>query len=241
MQTFEFTPEGAIMLTEPRDLNLHNGLEWLEGLDRREIEIVLGAAKARRFRAKSIMTPQGGPADQFLLLRNGRARYYFGTPNGKKVILMWLTAGDIFGGAAILSRPCKYLVNAEAVSDCNAFVWERSAIRALTQRFPKLLENTLLTAMDYFSWYVAAHGALISQTAQERLAYALFGLAESIGEKVSGGVEICVTNEELANSANITPYTTSRIINDWQRNGALRKLRGKILLGHPERFLLRVV
>jgi len=229
------------MPTEPRDLNLHHGLKWLEGLDRWEIEIVLGAAKARRFRAKSIMTPQGGPADQFLLLRNGRARYYFGTPNGKKVILMWLTAGDIFGGAAILSRPCNYLVNAEAVSDCSVFVWERSAIRALTQRFPKLLENTLLTAMDYFSWYVAAHGALISQTAQERLAYALFGLAESIGEKVSGGVEICVTNEELANSANITPYTTSRIINGWQRNGAIRKHRGKILLRHPGRFYFRVV
>jgi CRP/FNR family transcriptional regulator, nitrogen oxide reductase regulator len=241
MQTFEFAPKGALMPAEPRDLNLHHGLEWLEGLDRREIEIVLGAAKARRFRAKSIMTPQGGPANQFLLLRNGRARYYFGTPNGKKVILMWLTAGDIFGGAAILARPCNYLVNTEAVSDCNVFVWERSAIRALTQRFPKLLENTLLTAMDYFSWYVAAHGALISQTAQERLAYALFGLAESIGEKVSGGVEICVTNEELANSANITPYTTSRIINGWQRNGAIRKHRGKILLHHPGRFYFRVV
>ena len=226
---------------EPRDLNPRHGLEWLEGLDRREIEIVLAAAKARRFPAKSIMTPQGGSADQFLMLRNGRARYYFGTPNGKKVILMWLTAGDIFGGAAILSRPCNYLVNTEAVSDCNVFVWERSAIRALTQRFPKLLENTLLTAMDYFSWYVAAHGALISQTAQERLAYVLFGLAESIGEEVSGGVEICVTNEELANSANITPYTTCRIIGDWQRNGAIRKHRGKILLRHPERFYLRVV
>jgi CRP-like cAMP-binding protein len=226
---------------EARDPNLHHGLEWLEGLDRREIEIVLAAAKARRFPAKSIMTPQGGSAAQFLLLRNGRARYYFGTPNGKKVILMWLTAGDIFGGATILSRPCNYLVNTEAVSDCNVFVWERPAIRALAQRFPKLLENTLLTAMDYFSWYVAAHGALISQTAQERLAYALFGLAESIGEKVSEGVEINVTNEELANSANITPYTTSRIISDWQRNGAIRKVRGKILLRHPKRFYRRVV
>jgi CRP/FNR family transcriptional regulator, nitrogen oxide reductase regulator len=242
MQTFEFNPKGAIMPTvEPRDRDLHYGLEWLEGLDRREIEIVLAAAIARRFPAKSIMTPQGGSADQFLLLRNGRARYYFGTPNGKKVILMWLTAGDIFGGPAILSRPCNYLVNTEAVSDCNVYVWERAAIRALAQRFPKLLENTLLTAMDYFSWYVAAHGALISQTAQERLGYALFGLAESIGEKVSGGVEISVTNEELANSANITPYTTSRIISDWQRSGAIRKLRGKILLRHPERFYLRMV
>ena len=226
---------------EFRALSLRHRVEWLQGLEPSEVNLVLAAAEPRRFPAKSVMTPQGDSADQFLLLWNGRARYFFVTPDGKKVILMWLTAGDIFGGAALLSRPSNYLVSTEAVSDCTVLIWERSAIRDLTQRFPKLLENTLLTAMDYFSWYVGAHGALISQTAQERLAYALFGLAESIGEKVSGGVEINVTNEELANSANITPYTTSRIISDWQRNGAIRKHRGKILLRHPERFYLRVV
>jgi hypothetical protein len=49
--------------------------------------------------------------------------------------------------------------------------------------------------MDYFTWHVASHGALISQTAKERLANVLFGLAESIGEKVPGGVKIDVTNK----------------------------------------------
>jgi CRP-like cAMP-binding protein len=236
------SPNGAIMLAvEFRALNLRHSVEWLQGLDSREIDLVLEVAKPRRFPAKSVMAPQGDPADQFLLLWNGRARFFFGTPSGKKVNLMWLTPGDIFGGAALLSRPSNYLVNTEAVSDCTVLVWERSGIRSLTQRFPQLLENTLLTAMDYFSWYVAAHGALISQTARERLAYVLFGLAESIGEKVSGGVEIDVTNEELANSANITPYTTSRMISDWQRRGAIRKHRGKILLRSPEKFFLKVL
>jgi len=226
---------------EFRALNLHHRVEWLQGLEPREIDVVLAAAKSRRFPSKSVMTVQGDPADQFLLLWNGRARYFLGTPNGKKVILMWISPGDIFAPAALLSRPSNYLASTEAVRDCTVLVWERSAIRALTQRFPKLLENTLLIAMDYFSWYVTAHGALISQTAQERLAYVLFGLAESFGEKVSGGVEIDVTNEELANSANITPYTTSRMISDWQRHGAIRKHRGKILLRSPERFFLQVV
>jgi hypothetical protein len=30
-------------------------------------------------------------------------------------------------------------------------------------------------------------------------------MAKNIGQKVSGGIEIDVTNEDLANSANITP------------------------------------
>jgi CRP-like cAMP-binding protein len=66
-------------------------------------------------------------------------------------------------------------------------------------------------------------------------------LAPSIGQKVAGGIELDVTNEELANSANITPYTTSRMVSEWQRAGAIRKQRGKILLRSPAKFFLRVV
>ena len=51
-------------------------------------------------------------------------------------------------------------------------------------------------------------------------------------------IELDVTNEELANCANVTPYTTSR---KWQRSGAIRKHRGKIIIRSPERFFLRVV
>jgi CRP-like cAMP-binding protein len=227
--------------SEFRAVNLRHNVEWLRGLEPREMDSVFAAAKARRFPARSVITFQGDPADRFLLMWDGRARYFFETPSGKKVILMWIAPGDIFGAHALVSRPSSYLTSTEAVRDSVVLVWERSAIRALARRFPQLLENTLLFASDYFCWYVAAHAALISQTARERLAHVLLGLAQSIGQKASGGVEIDVTNEELANSANITPYTTSRMISNWQRNGAIRKHRGKILLRSPERFFLRVV
>jgi len=175
------------------------------------------------------------------LLWKGRARYFFETPNGKKLILRWITPGDIFGGAALVSRPSTYIVSTEAVRDSVVLIWDGTTIRALARRFPQLFENALFLAADYISWYVAAHAALTSRTAEERLAHVLSELAPSIGQKVAGGIELDVTNEELANSANITPYTTSRMISDWQRSGAIRKHRGKILLRSPERFFLRVV
>jgi CRP-like cAMP-binding protein len=81
---------------------------------------------------------------------------------------------------------------------------------------------------------------LVSQNARERLAHVLLGLAENIGEKVSGFIEVDVTNEELANSANITAYTASRMISSWERDGVIRKKRGKILVRSPKRLFLRV-
>jgi CRP-like cAMP-binding protein len=228
-------------MLESRAILAPNSVEFLRGLGRKEVELVLAAAKRRRFYAKSVITYQGDPADHLLLLWKGRARYFFDAPNGRKLILMWITPGHIFGGAAFVSRPSTYIVSTEAVRDSVALIWDGPTIRAFARRFPQLFENALCLAADYISWYVAAHAALTSKTAQERLAHVLVELAPSIGQKVAGGIELDVTNEELANSANITPYTTSRMVSEWQRAGAIRKQRGKILLRSPAKFFLRVV
>ena len=228
-------------MLESRAVHAPHRIELLRGLGQKEIDLILAAAKRRRFSAKAVMTYQDEPADHLLLLWKGRARYFFETPNGKKLILRWITPSDIFGGAALVSRPSTYLVSTEAVRDSVVLLWDGPTIRALARRFPELLENAIILAADYISWYVAAHAALTSKTAQERLAHVLLELAPSIGQKVAGGIELDVTNEELANSANITPYTTSRMVSEWQRSGAIRKHRGKIIIRSPERLFLRIV
>ena len=81
--------------------------------------------------------------------------------------------------------------------------------------------------------YIAAHAALVSETAQQRLANVLTRLADSIGRPVAEGTELQVTNEELANAANITPFTASRLLSQWGAAGAITKHRGKLILRSP--------
>jgi CRP/FNR family transcriptional regulator, nitrogen oxide reductase regulator len=204
--------------------------ELLWGLEQQEIDSILTAARPRRFSAKSVIKYQGEPAEQLFLLWKGRARDFFETQNGKKLNLEWITPGEVLGGAALVFRPSTYLVSSEAVLDSTVLVWDRSTIRSLARRYHQVFENVLFLALEGFSWYVAAHAALTSQTARERLAHILSVCASSIGHKVDGGTALDVTNEELAEAANITRYTASRVINEWQRTGAIRKERGKILL-----------
>jgi len=223
-----------------RAANVPLDSDLLQGLKSQEADLILAAARPRRFSAKSVMTRQGEPADHLMMLSKGRARYFYGTPNGKKLILRWITPGQIFAGAALVSQPSKYLVSTEAVRDSIVLVWDGPTIRALSRRFLQVLENVLVFALDHFSWYVTAYAALASETAEERLANLLVALAPSFGEKVPGGIEIDVTNDELANSVNISPYTASRTISEWQRTGAIRKHRGKILLRSPKRLFFRI-
>jgi CRP-like cAMP-binding protein len=83
--------------------------------------------------------------------------------------------------------------------------------------------------------------ALISHSARERLAQVVTSLAQGIGHKVHGGVKLEITNEQLANAANLTLFTASRLLSEWQRKGAIVKSRGSILLRTPQRLFLHEV
>ncbi len=214
---------------------------FLQGLTSSELELVVSASTSRSFVANSVVTNQGDPADYFFLLTQGCARHFSISEEGRKVLLLWFGAGDVFGGAALLAEPSVYLFGTEMVKDSRAFIWRRSVIRELVARYPGLQENALSIASDYLTWFHASHMALISHTARQRLARVVMSLAQGIGHKVPGGIELDITNEQLANAANVTPFTASRLLSEWQRNGAVSKSRGRVVVRAPGRLFLRQV
>ena len=62
----------------------------------------------------------------------------------------------------------------------------------------------------------------------------LTNIGRAVGQKVAGGIELAITNEELASAAGITLFDASRFMSEWQRSGALVKTRGKVLLRSPD-------
>ena len=69
---------------------------FLEGLTPSALNSVLEAAEYRRVRANSVITHQDQPSEHLFLLLTGRARYFFVTEKGQKVILLWIPPGEIF-------------------------------------------------------------------------------------------------------------------------------------------------
>lgn len=211
---------------------------FFEGLAPHELSHVLSSARQCRYRAGAVVASQGMPANSLFVLARGRARFFFLTPEGQKIVLMWLPAGEIIGGAALQNRPSDYIVSTETVKDTTMLVWERPVIRRLALRYPQLLDNALLTAAEFLTFYVATHVALTCHTAPQRVAAILLNLAHGVGHKVPSGIELDVTNEELAQAANVTHFTASRLLSQWQRQRALVKTRGKILLISPENLVV---
>jgi CRP-like cAMP-binding protein len=108
-------------------------------LAKHEGESILAAATPQRFDANSVVTNQGQPADHLFLLTKGRARFFFITEEGQKLILLWLPSGEIFGARTLLPVPSSYLASTEAVKESWALMWDRNTIRGLAARYPRLL------------------------------------------------------------------------------------------------------
>jgi CRP/FNR family transcriptional regulator, nitrogen oxide reductase regulator len=214
---------------------------FLEGLASPEISTILAAARQQRFLANSVITNQGQPASHIFMVLSGGTRSFFLTQGGQQLHIHWYPPGEMFGGMALLSRPSEYLVSTEAVRDSDTLIWDRVSIRRLAVRYPKLLDNGLTIASNYLNAALATQVSLSCHTARQRLAEVLVNLASGIGHEVSGGIEVIVRNEELAAAANVTAFTASRVMSEWERSGMVAKSRGKVLLPSPERLLLQDV
>jgi len=203
---------------------------FLDGLGSEDLTAILQAAKEQRFSANSVVVIQTHSAEHLFLLTHGYARHFFNTEDGEKILLRWLVPGDIAGGATLLSKPSRYLMGTEVVKDSQFLMWNRITLQRLTARYPRLLQNVLSIAEVYLDWYLTAHIALTCDSARKRCASVLTNIGRAVGREVAGGIELAITNEELASAAAITQYDASRFISDWQRSGALEKTRGKLLV-----------
>jgi CRP-like cAMP-binding protein len=215
-----------------------SSLSFLTGLDEPATQAILAAAQTRRIVAKHNITTGGDKATHLFLVQKGRVHYYHLTKQGESVLLAYLLPGDVIGLVTLLKNSSLYMATAEADSDCELLAWEHSVIRKLVSSHPLLGENGLHMALGYLRNYVERHIGLVTKTAEERLAETLLKLGEQAGKVQADGIEIRATNDQLGELADISPFTASRVINNWVGSGILSKGRGRIVLHSPEALLI---
>jgi CRP-like cAMP-binding protein len=216
-------------------------VDWFaKGLGKPEIDAILSKATIRRFQAKEIIFTSGDLAKHLYLLRMGSVKFYRISQDGKEVVLGWLTPGELFGLGTLPAHPLNYLGTAETLDDCEAYVWDAACIRRLEISYPGLAANCLRISLHYVAQFAERHISLASCSVEERLAHTLTDLGDRAGQATPGGVEVDVKNEQLASLADVGYFTTSRLLRKWQRMGAVKKSRGKVLIECPEKLLIEI-
>ena len=214
---------------------------FLAGLSQSALHELVNAAEHRKFTAGSVILRQGSTARRAVLIVQGQVRITFTTQSGRSLLFRWYSAGDVLGLATLLPNSRQYFLTTEAAQDTWCLLWERDAIRSLAARHPVVWENAFSILSDYLSGYLLTYITQLRYTAAQRLARVLVDLSNAAGRRTALGIELSVRNDDLANAANITPFTASRLLNKWQRDGVLVKSRGKVILRSLEGLLLREI
>ena len=210
----------------------------LKGIEQSAMQAILASAEIRHISAKRNVITGGDEATHLFFVQRGGVHYYHVTKEGASVLLAWLVPGDVIGLVTMLKVRSTYMASADTTSDCELLVWKHSIVCKLVSRHPLLAENGLQIALGYLRGYVGRHIGLVTKTAEERLAETLLRLGDRSGEVVSDGVDIRATNDQLAGLADVSPFTASRVLSNWERAGVLSKKRGRVLLKSPESLIV---
>ena len=221
----------------PQSHGLLSPSEFVAGVKGHDLSEILGAAAVRKVAAQKIIVRQDTRPTHLFLLRSGGAKFFRLTPNGEEVLLAKLVPGDVFGLSNLLVRPGPYIGTAETTRNSELLVWDQSRIRRLARKYPRLAQNALAVALHYLTAHFDRLVRLVTCNAAERLAQSLLHVCRKAGRITPVGIEIAVTNEELAAEANLSVFTVSRILSRWAQQGALRKSRGKVFIESPHKLV----
>jgi CRP/FNR family transcriptional regulator, nitrogen oxide reductase regulator len=210
---------------------------FLSGISDESREHILASGQFRKVPANEVLIRAGEKATLLFLLHAGTAKYYRITKQGQELLLRWLVPGDVFGLGTLLKHPPDYMGSAQALEECDFYCWDHTELRKLLRLYPTLGENALRIALDYLSGYAERHSSLLSRTAEQRVARCLLNMGHRAGHYYPGGAEVNITNEQLGSLSDVGLFTVSRILNKWERSGAIGKLRGRVFIKVPEKLI----
>ena len=194
------------------------------------------AAVLRRFEKGRIIIRCDEPVMHLFLIETGSVNFSRTTPEGREVLLRRLSRGEAFGLATLLEKPIGSIGTAETAQETELHTWEHEWMLRCVVEHPKLVSNALRIALEYIRLYSVRHLALVSDSAEHRVSRTLMGLGVRIGKRHPRGIEVPITNQDLASLADVGSFTTSRLLSHWQRKGALEKCRGKVIIHCPEKI-----
>ena len=209
----------------------------LDGVDPDARRAIVATASRRILRPAQVLYRMGEPAEHLFVIAKGRVQLSRPSRTGRELMFGILEPGDVLGLVCLLARRSGYMGTAEAMEAGEVLAWDRATVQRLARRHPQLSANGLTVAIGLVAQFADRHEALIEATAPERLARALSRLGTQSSTRSADGIDVRINNEQLAGLADVSPFTVSRVLKQWERDGAVKKSRGAVRIVDPDGLL----
>jgi CRP-like cAMP-binding protein len=209
----------------------------LAGVDPDERQAIVARSRRQTLHPSQVLFQTGERAEQLFVLRKGRVQFGRLSSTGREVAMGILGPGDVLGLACLLPSST-HIGTAEALDRGEVQVWSRHVIQRFAHKYPQVQKNVLQIALGYVAEFADRLEKLASGTAEQRLSHALTSLGVRFGTPSHASIDILIKNEQLASLADVSPFTVSRLLKQWERAGVISKSRGIVRILSPEHLLL---
>ncbi|OUN00953.1 MAG: hypothetical protein BAA04_07345 [Firmicutes bacterium ZCTH02-B6] len=218
-----------------RPVEILQRIPFFAELEPSELEAMSEAVVIARYRKNQVLFVEGEPSHSLYLICSGRVKVYRVSADGREQILHLLGDGDpvavvpFFDGGA-------YPANAEVLTDAEiAFIrfedFERIARAnpSILLRMLRLLAQRLRRAQEEIA-------SLALKSVGGRLAARLLDLAARHGQRVPDGIEVDLqlSRQELGNLIGASRETTTRLLQQFQREKLIRLEGSRVIILDPE-------
>jgi CRP-like cAMP-binding protein len=185
---------------------------------------IISSGHEKQFSRRQTIFFEGDPNGQVWLLVSGCVKVTQFGQNGTEVILRVSGAGEVLGtlGSSQRGRQC---ATAQALKPSRVLLWDASVFESVSDRFPVLRRNIARILEERLRDMEERFREISTEKVASRLSSQLVRLAGQIGRREMEGIEVSLSQLELAQLTGTTLFTVSRLLSQWEQRGAVKTRR----------------
>jgi CRP-like cAMP-binding protein len=213
--------------------------QLFRGLPPATIQQISALSTRRAYRRGAIVFSQIESGDALYGVAKGKIRISASSPDGREMFLNIMEPGDTFGEIALLDGRQR-TATATAIAPSELIIIARNDFLELLPREPKLISHLMELLCQRIRWTsgLAEESVLLSLPA--RLARRLLSLGELHGRVTPAGVELIISQEELARFLGLSRQIVNQHLQSWKASRWVTLGRNKICI-IDERALRNVI
>lgn len=203
------------------------------GLSSSIIDKLATLSVQRRFAKGELVFAQGDTGDALYAVVAGRIRISATAASGREIFLNIMEPGDTFGEIAVVDGLPRTAA-ATAIDPAMLLAICRPQFLQLLEREPTLAVHLLKLFCDRIRWTSELFEESACMTAPARLAKRLLVLANLHGRRNTDGLELQISQTDLAHFLGISRQIVNQYLQDWRRRGWVDLSRARLTLCDPD-------
>ena len=189
----------------------------------------------RRFKAKDVIFAPGDPDNQLYFLLEGTVRLYKIYGDYKEATTALLGDGGVFGKLSLMESRWQDVFAEAVTNDVRVANVHKATLTEIVRRDPGFALKLFSSFSERLRQSDEVIESLLHREVSTRLATLLLNLGNRFGELSGSGavLRVRLTHQDLANMIASTREAVSKVMSEFQREGAIEVENRKIVL-HPE-------